>query len=175
MKLAILIFLCVLLLIFTVTYKRTLHLFEIIFIGMMVWITTHSVSSILVENLELISISQDLEEFWLHVLTRLILYPLITVLFIDLFVRIRSKSIRILIFVTNVITMTLLELLNIHLGVIISLQYSMLMSIMEWTFTMSITYLTWYWYRKKIFNEVTLCFFTSQKTLMKMNGLYLVQ
>ncbi|MFJ5760603.1 hypothetical protein ACIQAA_16035 [Neobacillus sp. NPDC093182] len=72
MKLAIFIFLCVLLLIFTVTYKRTLHLFEIIFIGMMVWITTHSVSSILIENLELISISQDLEEFWLHVLTRLI-------------------------------------------------------------------------------------------------------
>lgn len=91
MKLAIFIFLCVLLLIFTVSYKRTLHLFEIIFIGMMVWLTTHSVSSVLIENLELISVSQDLEEFWLHVLTRLILYPLITVLFSDLFIRIHSN------------------------------------------------------------------------------------
>jgi hypothetical protein len=149
MKLAIFIFLSVILLIFTVTYKRTLHIFEIIFIGMMVWITTHSVSSILVENLELISISQDLEEFWLHVLKRLTAYPLITVLFIDLFNRIKNKLVRILIFVCNVVTLTLLEFLVIHLGVLIRHQYSMWMSIFEWTFTMTITYLTWYWYRKK--------------------------
>jgi hypothetical protein len=95
MKLAIFIFLFVLLLIFTVTYKRTLHLFEVMFVWMMVWITTHSVSSILIENLERISISQNLEDFWLHVLKRLLLYPLITVLFIDLFVRIRSNPFRI--------------------------------------------------------------------------------
>lgn len=67
------------------------------------------------ENLERISISQGLEEFWLHVLKRLLLYPLVTVLFIDLFVRIRSKPLRILIFVGNVTTMVLLERLFIKL------------------------------------------------------------
>jgi hypothetical protein len=149
MKLAIFIFLFVLLLIFTVTFKRTLHLFEIFFIWMMVWIITHSVSTILIENLERISISQDFEGFWLHVLKRLLLYPLITILFIDLFIRIRSKRFRILIFVSNVITMTLLERLFIHIGVLISHGYSMWMSIIEWTFTITLTYLTWYWYRKK--------------------------
>jgi hypothetical protein len=149
MKLAIFIFLFVLLLIFFVTYKKTLHLFEVMFVWMVVWITTHSVSSILIENLERISISQDLEDFWLHVLKRLLLYPLITVLFIDLFVRIRSNPFRIFIIVSNVITMALLELLFIQIGVLISHQYSLWVSIIEWTVTITITYLTWYWYRKK--------------------------
>jgi hypothetical protein len=149
MKLAIFIFLFVLLLIFFVTYKKTLHLFEVMFVWMVVWITTHSVSSILMENLERISISQDLEDFWLHVLKRLLLYPLITVLFIDLFVRNRSNPFRIFIIVSNVITMALLELLFIQIGVLISHQYSLWVSIIEWTVTITITYLTWYWYRKK--------------------------
>lgn len=149
MKLAIFIFIFVLLLIFFVTYKRTLHLFEVMFVWMVVWITTHSVSSVLIENLELISISKGLEEFWLHVLKRLLLYPLITVLFIDVFVRIGSKPLRILIFVSNVITMTLLELLFIQIGVLISHRNSMWMSLIEWTFTITITYLTWYGYQKK--------------------------
>jgi hypothetical protein len=149
MKLAIFIFLFVLLLIFFVTYKKTLHLFEVMFVWMVVWITTHSVSSILMENLERISISQDLEDFWLHVLKRLLLYPLITVLFIDLFVHIRSNPFRIFIIVSNVITMALLELLFIQIGVLISHQYSLRVSIIEWTVTITITYLTWYWYRKK--------------------------
>jgi hypothetical protein len=149
MKLAIFIFLLVLLIILTVTFKRTLHLFEVMFIWMTVWLVTHSISSILIENLELISISQEFDDFWLHVLKRLILYPLITVQLIDLFIKSTSKVIHALIFIMNIIILTLFEFFFIHIGILISHNYSLWVSIIEWTVTITITYLTWYWYRKK--------------------------
>lgn len=149
MILSILIFLLVLFIIFTVTFERTLHLFEIMYIWMTVWLVTHSVSSVLIENLGMISVSQELDEFWVHVLKRLILYPLITVHFIDLFIKLTSKVVRALTFLSNILILTLLEFFFIHIGILINHHYSLSTSIIEWTFTITVTYVSWHWYRKK--------------------------
>ena len=154
MNLAIFIFLIVLLMNIAVTFKKELSLFEIFFIWMIVWLITHSLSSILIENLELISVSHKLPNFWLHVLKRLLLYPLITIHFIDYFLRYNSKLFRSLIFTLNIIVMILLEFLFINLGVLINLNYSVWISLIEWSFTLGLTYVTWLWYRKK-YIEVT--------------------
>nr|WP_263324792.1 hypothetical protein [Neobacillus sp. Marseille-Q6967] len=149
MKLAIFLFIMIFLLIVTFSYRRRLHLFEMMFIWMMVWVITHSVSSIIIENLELVSISQRLDEFWLHVFKRLILYPLIIILFIDFYVRVKSKSKKMATLGLNLLVMVLLERLFIILGVLFSHHFMIWMSVLEWSFTLLITYLSWYWYRKK--------------------------
>lgn len=149
MKLAIFLFIMIFLLIVTFSYRRRLHLFEMMFIWMMVWVITHSVSSIIIENLELVSISQRLDEFWLHVFKRLILYPLIIILFIDFYVRVKSKSKKMATLGLNLLVMVLLERLFIKLGVLFSHHFMIWMSVLEWSFTLLITYLSWYWYRKK--------------------------
>src|SRR5687768_12703851 len=120
MNLAIFIYLVIIMLLFTFILRRNLHLFEIIFIWMIVWLITHSLSSILIENLELISISQKLDNFWLHVFKRLIFYPLIIIYFIYFFIGTKSKLKRCFIFILNILVMTFFEFQFIAIGVLIN-------------------------------------------------------
>src|ERR1700719_2236559 len=93
------IFALVLLTISFCCYKKRLHLFEIFFIWMTVWLITHSVSSILIVNLRVLDLSQKYSYFWIHFFKRLLLYPLIIVIFFDISLRIKNILLKIFWFI----------------------------------------------------------------------------
>ncbi|ALC88910.1 hypothetical protein AM500_03170 [Bacillus sp. FJAT-18017] len=149
MLLSIFSFLLVIFVITFCNYKKILHLYEILFIWMTVWLITHSVSSILIINLELISLSNDKSDFWTHFFKRLLLYPLIIIIFFDLYLRIKNKIGKVTILIINICFMSSLEFLFIFLGVLKNKNFNLNHSLMEWSFTILLTYILWLWYRKK--------------------------
>jgi hypothetical protein len=151
MKLSLFLFILVLFLVYSTMAKRRLHLFEVLFIWMTIWLITHSISSIFITNLEFISLSQRSDLFWLHVLKRLILYPLIIIHFISIYLCLKKRWTKISLFVVNILLMSSLEFFFIAIGVLQNNQhqYKLWMSLMEWTFTLTVTYVSWLWYRKR--------------------------
>lgn len=149
MFLSVFIFILVFLLIIFCSYKKRLHLFEILFIWMTVWLITHSISSILIVNFELLSLSRSQSHFWTHFFKRLLLYPLIIIIFFDFYLRIRNRIGKIALLTINICFMISVEFLFIFLGVFKNKKFHVHHSLMEWTFTVLLTYLLWTWYRKK--------------------------
>ncbi len=149
MILAVFVFILVFLLIIFCNYKKKLHLFEILFIGMTVWLITHSVSSILIVNLELLSLSNSKSDFWTHFFKRLLLYPLIVIIFFDMYLRFRSRIGKVVLLFCNICFMSSLEFLFIFLGVLKNKNFNIHHSLMEWTFTVALTFILWNWYRKQ--------------------------
>lgn len=142
---AILIFLFVLF----CTYRKRLHLFEIFFIWMTVWLITHSVSSILIVNLEWLSLSENQGDFWTHFFKRLLLYPLIIIIIFDFYLRIKNRIGKIALLIFNICVLSSLEFIFIFLGVLKNKNFTITDSLTEWSFTILLTFILWQWYRKK--------------------------
>ncbi|WP_449621866.1 hypothetical protein [Robertmurraya sp. Marseille-Q9965] len=133
-----------------VNYKKRLHLFEIFFIWMTVWIILHSVSSILLFNLHVIALSERMSSFIIYFLKRLFLHPLIIIVFFDLYIRMKKRTLKFFIIILSIISMSLTEYIFIKIGVIHSTtDHFFLYSLTEWTFTVVTTFTLWIWYRKK--------------------------
>ncbi|TKC18895.1 hypothetical protein FA727_04905 [Robertmurraya kyonggiensis] len=131
-------------------YKKRLHLYEIFFIWMTVWIILHSVSSILLFNLHVIALSERMSYFIVYFLKRLFLHPLIIIVFFDLYARMKKRSWKFFIILFSIISMSLTEFIFIKIGVIRSTTNNFfLYSLSEWTFTVLTTFTFWIWYRKK--------------------------
>jgi hypothetical protein len=148
MKLAIFLFLLIVVIIFTFTIEKELKIFEIMFIWMTVWLITHSVSSILIENFNFFSVSNDSGDFIVHILKRLVLYPLIIVHFIDRMIRLKSKLSKNILIISNILIMSSLEFLFIYIGILINHSYNFGIALAEWTFTIILTIISWKWYQK---------------------------
>lgn len=149
MILSVFIFIMIFLLIVFCNYKKRLHLFEILFIWMTVWLVTHSVSSILIVNLELLSLSESQSDFWTHFFKRLLLYPLIIIIFFDFYLKIRNRIGKIALLTFNICFMSSLEFLFIFLGVLKNKKFYIHHSLVEWTVTVVLTYILWIWYRNR--------------------------
>ncbi|PKG24400.1 hypothetical protein CWS01_07255 [Niallia nealsonii] len=149
MILSIFIFILVFLLILFCTYRKRLHLFEIFFIWMTVWLITHSVSSILIVNFEMLSLSENQGDFWTHFFQRLLLYPLIIIIFFDVYLRIKNRIGKIVLLIFNICVISSFEFLFIFLGVLKNKKFTITDSLTEWTFTISLAFILWQWYRKK--------------------------
>jgi hypothetical protein len=149
MTLSIFIFILLILFITFCSYKKRLHLFEIFFIWMTVWLITHSLSSILIVNFESLSLSNKQSDFWTHFFKRLLLYPLIIIFFFDIYLRIKNHIGKIALLIFNICVMSSLEFLFIYLGVLKNKKYSIMDSLTEWIFTILLTLILWQWYRKK--------------------------
>lgn len=150
MVLAIYAYLLVLLMIIFCSYKKKLHLFEIFFIWMTVWIITHSTSSILTTNLQVLEIPKDPFKFSMHFLNRTILYPLIIIIFFDIYVRLQSHFLKIMLLFISILTLTISESIFIHLRIMVSRNYYLYDVLTEWIITLLITLFAWIWYRKKL-------------------------
>lgn len=150
MVLAIYAYLLVLLMIIFCSYKKRLHLFEIFFIWMTVWIITHSTSSILTTNLQILEIPKDPFKFCMHFLNRTILYPLIIIIFFDIYVRLQKHFLKIMLIFINILTLSFTENVFIHLRILVNRNYYLHAVLTEWIITILITLFTWIWYRKKL-------------------------
>lgn len=128
-------------------YKKALHLYEILFIWMTVWLITHSVSSILIVNLELFDLSTNKSGFWTHFFKRFLLYPLLIIIFFDFYVKIKNHLGKYTILLISIFTMSAVEFLFIHLGILKNKNFHIFDSLLEWTFTIMLTFILWLWYR----------------------------
>jgi hypothetical protein len=131
------------------SYKKKLHLFEVFFIWMTVWLITHSISTILEDNFHLIEFPHDQSKFWVHFFKRSLFYPLMITVLIDLYVRVKSVSLKVMILGASILAPATFEFLFIRLGIIINKGFTFKMALMEWAFTMLLTYVSWLWYRNK--------------------------
>jgi hypothetical protein len=139
----------VLLIILFCCYKKKLHLFEIFFIWMTIWLITHSVTSIFIANLKVVDLPQDQSKFWVHFFKRLLLYPLIIIAIFDIYVRVKGNLLKAALIGVSIVVPALLEFLFFYLGIIINKGFHFWMALMEWTFTILLTYFSWLWYRYK--------------------------
>ncbi|WP_228409628.1 hypothetical protein [Radiobacillus deserti] len=135
-------------------YRKKLHIFEIFFIWMTVWIITHSVSSILFVNLELFQLSSDMKDFWTHFFKRIFLYPLMIVISFDLLLRLNDTWKRMILLMITIGFMSSIEFLFIYLGVLLAQDYSVVNSLVEWSITVLLTFGAWLWYRKNRLKRV---------------------
>lgn len=149
MILSIFIFILIFLFFLFCTYRKRLHLFENFFIWMTVWLITHSISSILIVNLEMLSLSKNQCNFWTHFFKRLLLYPLIIIIFFDVYLRIKSRIGKMILLIFNICVISSLEFLFIFLGVLKNKKFTITDSLTEWTFTILLAFILWQWYRKK--------------------------
>lgn len=132
--------------------KKRLQLFEIIFLWLMVWLITHSTSTIIMENLGYLGVSTKPEHFSLHLFMRIIIYPIIITLTIDVQCRVKLFM-KVIIIISSIIILSLIEFLGIWKGVFINKDWKFWYSIIEWSFTVLLTYLAWLWYRKLLRKE----------------------
>jgi hypothetical protein len=149
MILSLFLYILVLLIILFCSYKKKLHLFEILFIWMMIWLITHSVTSIFIANLKLVDLPQVQSKFWVHFFKRLLLYPLIIITFFDLSVRVKGKVLKAAMIGISIVVSALLEFFFFYIGILVNKGFNFGMALMEWTFTILLTYFSWLWYRYK--------------------------
>jgi hypothetical protein len=130
-------------------YQKKLHLFEIFFIWMTVWLITHFISTILIINFRVLEVSSGYGNFGVHFFKRFILFPQVIVIMFDIYLRLRTTLLRILSLIATVFLLSGLEFLFIYLGVLINLHHRFIFSLLEWSITVLLALLTWKWYRYK--------------------------
>lgn len=132
---------------------RRMHLFEILFLWMVVWLLTHTISSIIIVNLQLLEITKELSYFWLRVFKRIFLYLLLIIWFLDISLLIKNKIKKYLFLLFLIFILISIEYCFILSGVFIKTNWSIGYSFIEWAFTVGVSYFLWQWYRRKLFNE----------------------
>lgn len=132
---------------------RRMHLFEILFLWMVVWLLGHTISSIIIVNLQLLEITKEISKFWLHIFKRIFLYPLLIIWFLDISLLIGNKIKKYLFLLLLIFILISIEYCFILSGVFIKKNWNIGYSFIEWAFTVGVSYFLWKWYRRKLFKE----------------------
>lgn len=151
MILAIILSVTLLLLISFCVTSRRIHLFEIFFLWLIITLLIQSLSWIILVNLEWITVSTKLGKYWSHFSNRLILCPLIIIYFFDFSVAIQKNVPRYSFLFLAVLILTLVDYGLMFLGILHNHDWKVGYSVVEWIFTIAISYFFWQWYRRKFF------------------------
>lgn len=151
MILAIILSITLLLLISLCVTSRRIHLFETFFLWLIQTLLIQSLSWIILVNLEWMTVSTELDKYWSHFLIQLILCPLLIIYFFDFSVAIHKSVLRYCSLLLAVLLLTLVDYGLIFLGILHNHDWKVGYSVVEWIFTISITYFFWQWYRRKFF------------------------
>ncbi|KHD84732.1 hypothetical protein [Heyndrickxia ginsengihumi] len=142
----VLIILC---LTFIVIPKR-LSLLEILSIWMLVWILSYTSSSIIIVNLQYITVSNNISLFWALVFKRLCLSPLVITWSFDLILKHSSNLMITFHLLLTVIVLIAIDFLFIWLGILHNHNWNVIYSFTEWSCCVLLTYTFWIWYRKQL-------------------------
>ena len=137
---------------FCVTSKR-MHIFEIFFLWMIIWLITHSIAWIVLVNLKWLKLSTDLGNFWTETLGLLILYPILVIWFFDISMLIHHTVKKYALLLLAILTIASVEFCFILLDTIIEKNWNFSYSFIKWAFIVSVSYFLWRWYRKKLCKE----------------------
>ena len=149
MILAITLYIQLLLLLIFLVYPKRLHLYEIFFIWMVVWLITYSIITSLMLNLKIFELSTKITDFWTHFFLVLLLYPLIVTVFFDFYLKISSALLKWGLMGLCTLLLTASQFLLFRLGVLINHNQTFAASYWEWGLSVFFTFICWQWYRKK--------------------------
>ncbi|PLS02439.1 hypothetical protein [Neobacillus cucumis] len=133
---------------YCVTPKK-LHIFEIIFIWLVVWLLMHPLSWIIYVNLTWLKVSTNLGDFWAYAFDRLILLPLLIVLFFEALLRTNRKVAIYTVLFVEILILMLDEYVLLKLGVLHEVNWNIVFSFIEKSFILLISYFLWMHFRKK--------------------------
>jgi len=151
MNISIISFVTLLILIcFCVTPKK-MHIFEIIFILLVVWLLDHPISWIIYVNLSLIKVSTNLGDFWAEVFDRLVLLPLLIMVFFEVILRSNRTATKCIILCVGILILVLDEYALLKMGVLENVNWNIFYSLIEKGFVVLVPYFLWGRYRRKIF------------------------
>ncbi len=149
MNIAIISSITILILISFCVMPKKLHMFEIIFIWLVVWLLMHPLSWIIYVNLTWIKVSTKLADFWTYAFDRLILFPLLIVLFFEASLRFNRKSAKCSILFVAIFILMLNEYGLLKLGVLHDVKWNIVASFIEKSFILFVSYFLWMLFRKK--------------------------
>lgn len=135
---------------FCVTPKK-LHIFEIIFIWLVVWLLLHPLSWIIYVNLAWIKVSTKLGNFWTFAIDRLILIPLLIVFFFEITLRLKQKSAKWTILTVAVLILMVNEYALLKMDVFQNVKWNIIYSFIEKAFILFVSYFSWLKFRRKFF------------------------
>ncbi|MBM7652786.1 hypothetical protein JOC76_002244 [Neobacillus cucumis] len=133
---------------FYVTPKK-IHIFEIIFIWLVVWLLMHPLSWIIYVNLTWIKVSTRIGDFWTYAFDRLILFPLLIVLFFEASLRFNRKAAKCIILFVAILTLMLNEYVLLKKGVLHEVKWNIVFSFIEKSFILLVSYFLWMKFRGK--------------------------
>jgi hypothetical protein len=135
---------------FCVTPKK-MHIFEIIFIWLVVWLLIHPLSWIIYVNLTWIKVSTKLGDFWTSAIDRLILVPLLVVIFFEATLRFNRKAAKCIIISLAISMLMLGEYALLKMGVLQNVKWNIVYSFIENAFILLVSYISWKRFRRNFF------------------------
>lgn len=133
-----------------VTPKK-MHIFEIIFIWLVVWLLMQPISWIIYVNLTWMKVSTKIGDFWAYAFDRLILLPLLIVLFFEVSLRFNRKTAKCFILFVAILILMLGEYGLLSLGVLQDVKWNIVYSFIEKSFILLVSYFLWMKFRRKFF------------------------
>jgi hypothetical protein len=135
---------------FCVTPKK-MHLFEIIFIWLVVWLLVHPISWIFYVNLTWLKVSTKLGDFWTYLFDHLILIPLLIVIFFEASLKFKSKVAKCILLFLGIFMLMLNEYALFKMEVIHNVNWNIIYSFIEKAFILLVSYFLWMRFRRKFF------------------------
>ncbi|WP_335443320.1 hypothetical protein [Neobacillus drentensis] len=133
---------------FCVTPKK-MHIFEILFIWIVVWLLMHPLSWIIYVNLTWIKVSTKLGDFWAYAFERLLLLPLLIVLFFEISLRFNRKTAKCFILFVAILILMLDEYALLRMGVLQDVKWNIVYSFIGKSFILLVSYFLWMRFRRK--------------------------
>lgn len=128
---------------------KKMHIFEIIFIWIIVCLLLHPLSWIIYVNLEWIKLSTKLRDFWTYAFDRLILLPLLILLFFEVTLRFNRKAAKCTILFVAILLLMFNEYILLKMGVFHDVNWNIAYSVIEKSFILLVSYFLWMRFRRK--------------------------
>ncbi|PFP30880.1 hypothetical protein COJ96_02650 [Bacillus sp. AFS073361] len=130
---------------------KKMHIFEIIFNWLVVWLLIHPLSWIIYVNLMWLKVSTKLVDFWTYAFDRLILIPLLIIIFFEISLRFERKVAKYITLTVAIFILMMDEYALIQMGVLLKLNWNIYYSFIEKAFILLVSYFLWTKFRRKIF------------------------
>lgn len=137
---------------FTLKEKR-LHPFETFFLWMVLSIFIHTFVSLFSLNWKLISLPNQLINYWAFVLLQVTFYPLMIIWGFDHYLRLRSRTKKLIMFMVLISLIVGVEYFSKLLGVIKHVRWTLFSSYTEWFLIILLTFISWSWFRNILYQK----------------------
>lgn len=135
---------------FCVTPKK-IHIFEIIFIWLVVWLLIHPLSWIIYVNLSWIKVSTKLGDFWSEAFDRLILIPLLIIIIFEALLKLKTNVSKCTLLFVGIFVLMLDEYALFKMEVLYDVKWNIVYSFIEKAFIIFVSYFLWMRFRRKFF------------------------
>jgi hypothetical protein len=141
-----------LLICFCVTPKR-MHLYEVFFLWLIIWMFTLNIFWIVGVNLQWLKVSIISYKYSVHTLRWILFDPLLIIFFFDLTLKVKKRVKKMYILLIPVTILTFFQYLFIYLKVYRIQHWNASFSLIQMIFIVFVCYGFWKWYRKKLAKE----------------------